>query len=105
MRHHPRAANLEDQFLAQLFLLALEGILELEQAPLPERTIGRPTRLVEGPPRRVDGTVDIRGRSVGDFADHSLRRGIGVDEGSRRTLNQRAVDEHPRFVFEFDRPW
>ena len=95
MRHHARAADLEDQFLAQQLLLALEGILELEQAPLPERMIGRPTGLVERAPRRVDRTVDIGGRSVGDLADDRLGRGIDVRERSGLAVDELAVDEHP----------
>ena len=95
MRHHARAPDLEDQLLAQQLLLALEGVLELEQAPLTERVIGRPTGLVERAPRGIDGTVDIGRRRVGDLTDDRFGRGVDVRERPGLAVDELAVDEHP----------
>ena len=95
MRHHARTADLEDQLLAEELLLALERLLELEQAPLTERVIGRPAGLVERPPRGIDRAVDVGGRRVGGLTDDGFGRGIDVRECSGLTVDELAVDEHP----------
>ena len=96
VRHHARATDLADQLLAQELLLALERLLELEQAPLTERVIGRPGGLVERPARRIDRAVDVGGRRVGCLTDDGFGRGIDVCERSGLTVDELAVDEHPR---------
>jgi hypothetical protein len=90
-------SRLQDQLLAPLLPLGVEGGLELLQATRPQGAVGRPVRLVERPAGGGDGPPHVGRRRVGDAAEHLLGRrvdvlerlaGIGIDE--------LAVDEHPR---------
>ena len=67
---HVGAADLGDQLLAQVVALRLDRRLQLFQAPLAQRTVGRPVGLVERTPRRGDGPSHVlpAGRSGG--AEH-----------------------------------
>src|SRR5688500_19301297 len=63
----PGATDLEDQLLPQLLPLGLQGLLQLEEAALPERPVGRPAGRVEGTTGGVDrpaqiGRASCRGR-------------------------------------------
>ena len=64
VRQHARTAGLEDQLFAQLLPLGLERRLELLEAALAERAVGRPVGLVEGASRGVDGAMHVRLRRV-----------------------------------------
>ncbi len=65
----PWTPDLEDQLFAKLLLLGLDGFLQLQQAALAERVIGTPVGFVERPAGRVDGTMHIGFRRVGDLAE------------------------------------
>ena len=45
-----------------------EGLVQLAQAANAEREVGGPARLVEGPPRRADGALEVRLGGVGGDA-------------------------------------
>ena len=90
-----RAAHLGDQLVAQLLLLALDRLLQLQQALLAERVVGRPVGLVERAPRRGDGALHVVGRRVGDLTEDLLGGGVDVVEAlPRRGFDQLTVDEH-----------
>ncbi len=96
---HARAPHLEDQLLAQGLPVLLERVLQLGQALLAPRAVGRPVGLVEGAPRRVDGAVHLVGRRVGHLPDNLLGGGVDVVERLARVgADELAVDEHPLFV-------
>ena len=69
---HARAADLEDELLAQLLLLGLERLVQLLEALLAEGVVGRPVGLVEGAAGGVDGALHLGRRGVGDLADDLL---------------------------------
>ena len=94
--HHARAADLEDQLLAELLPLDLQCLLELLEAALAEGAVGSPVSLVEGPPGGVDGPMHVRLGRVRDLAEHRLRGRIDARERLRLTLDELAVDQHPR---------
>ncbi len=110
---HPRAADLQDQLLAQLLLLGLEAVLQLLEAVLAERVVGRPVGLVERPAGGDDGLVHVGRRAVGDLAEDLLGRRVDVVERCARCrLDELAVDQHPRFrmhhgilLAPLDFPW
>src|SRR4029453_15228186 len=54
VRHHARAAGLENELLAQRFLLGFQRLLQLLDAAPAERAVGPPVRLVEGATRGID---------------------------------------------------
>ena len=69
--------------------------LELLEAALAQRAVGRPVGLVEGPPGGVDGPAHVLRRRVGDFAEHLLGGGVDVVEAfARRGFHELAVNEH-----------
>jgi hypothetical protein len=93
-RHH-RAADLGDQFLAQVVLFGFDRQLQLFQAPLAQRAVRRPVGLVERPARRGDGPVHVLGLSGRGASKHKASRGADVVElGTGRGRHKFAVDEH-----------
>ncbi len=58
-RETDRRADLGDDLRAQLFLVLVERFLQLLQARLAERAIGRPAGLVERPPGGGDGALHV----------------------------------------------
>ena len=81
--------------MTQLLLLALDRLLELPQALLPERVVGRPVGLVERATRGGDGALHVVGGSVGDLAEHLFGGRVDVVEAlARRGFDELAVDEH-----------
>ena len=97
VRDHPRAADLEDQLLAELLLLGLERFLQLLEAPL-AGTSGSVDQSVSSKARRaasIARCMSAVGR-VGDVAEHLLGRRVDVVEGLPGLgVDQLAVDEHP----------
>ena len=95
-RDGARSANLEDEFLAQLFLLRLDRVVQLQQATLTELVVGGPVGLVEGTTGGVDGPVHVFLRRVRDLAERLL--GSRVEDGERAGLaiDELAVDHHLR---------
>jgi hypothetical protein len=57
----PGGTDFEDELLAQLLALGVDRLVQLQQAALPQRTVGRPIGLVEGPPGGVDGPAHVFG--------------------------------------------
>ena len=57
--HHPGTSHFEDEFLAQGLLLAFKCALQLPEALLAKRPVGRPVGLVEGSPGRVNGAMHV----------------------------------------------
>ena len=93
---HHRAADFEDQLLAQLLLLGLQRLVELLEAALAEGVVGRPVGLVEGTAGRVDRPLHLGGRRVGHRTDHLFGGRVDVVEGLARVgLDQLPVNEHP----------
>src|SRR5258705_2417071 len=86
--------HLEDEFVAQLLLLGLDRVVQLQQTPLPQSVIGRPIRFIEGAPRRVDGPVHVVLRRVGDLTQWFLGSGVYVGEGPCLAVDELAVDHH-----------
>jgi hypothetical protein len=92
------AADLEDELLAQLFLLGLEGVVQLFEATLAEGVVRRPVGLVEGASGRIDGPVHLGRRRIGHLPDDLFGRRVDVAERSSGVgVDQLSVDEHPRF--------
>ena len=90
-----RAADLGDQLLTHLFLLALDRLVELQQALLAERVVRRPVGLVERAAGRGDGALHVFRRRVGHLPEHLFGRRVDVVERlARRCLDELAVDEH-----------
>ncbi len=90
-----RTAHLGDELGAQLFLLALDRGLELQEALLAEGVVGRPVGLVEGASRRGDGALHVLDAGVGDLTQHFFGRRVDVVEPlPRDRLDELAVDEH-----------
>ena len=102
VRHHPRASDLEDQLLADQLTFGFERFLQLEQTLLPEGAVGRPVRFVECTSRRVDRTMHIGLRPVGYVAEDLLGGRVEVGEGAGFTLDELAVDEHPRLELDWE---
>jgi hypothetical protein len=95
----PGRPDLRDRGGPQLLDVTLEALLELADAPLPERRVGRPPRVVERPAGGGDGPVGVGGRPVGAHADHLPRRGRQVVEhGPVGRLDEPSVDAHPLFT-------
>ena len=90
----PGRADLEDQLLAQLLLLGLDRVVQLQQAALAQLLVGRPVGLVEGAPGGVDGPVHVLLRRVGDLAERLLGRRVDVGEGAGLPVDELAVDHH-----------
>ena len=90
-----RTAHFGDEFGPQFLLLALDRGLELQEALLAERVVGRPVGLVEGASRGRDGALHVLDAGVGDLAQHLFGRGVDVVEPlPGRRLDELAVDEH-----------
>ena len=90
-----RGADLGDEDLPQIFLLAHDRLVELAEALLAERAVGRPVGLVERAARRGDGALHVVDARVGDLAEHLLGGRVDVVEAlARRGFHQLAVDEH-----------
>ena len=68
VREADRRADLGDDLRPQLFLVLVERVLQLLQARLAERPVGRPRGLVERPAGRGDRPVHVGGDAVGDRA-------------------------------------
>ena len=96
VRHHARAAGLEDQLLAERLLLGFQRRLQLLEAALAERAVGRPVGLVEGAARGVDRAVHVRLRRVRDLPQHLLGGRVDVGERAGLAVDELAVDQHPR---------
>ena len=90
------SADLEDEFLAQLFLLRLDRVVQLQQAALAQLAVGRPVGLVEGAPGGVDGPEHVLLRRVGDLAERLLGGRVDVGEGAGLAVDELAVDHHLR---------
>ena len=73
---------------------AFDRVVQLQQTPLAQFVIGRPVRLVERAPRRVDGAVHVGLRRVGDLAEHVLVGRVDVGERARLAVDELAVDHH-----------
>jgi hypothetical protein len=95
-------ADLGDELVAQLLLLALESRLQLVEALLAEGAIGRPRRGVEGPARRGDGRLHVGARTVGHHAKHLFGGGVDVVEGlAALAVDELPVDEKPALATLF----
>ncbi len=92
----PRRADLEDELLAQLFLLLFDRVVQLQQTALAQLLVGRPVGLVEGAPGGVDGPVHVLLRRVGNLAERLLGRRVDVREGAGLAVDELAVDHHLR---------
>ena len=97
VREHDRGAHLGHELGPQRLLLLVERVLELLEAPLPERGVRRPVGLVERPARRFDRPVHVVGAGVGDLARDLLGGRVDVAvRRARRRLDELPVDQHPR---------
>ena len=88
---HARAADLEDELLAQLLALLLERLLQLGEAALAQLAVGGPVGLVEGPPgaRRWPG-ASRRSTPSATWPEHLFGGGVDVVEGLARVGLRRA---------------
>ncbi len=106
-READRRADLGDDLRPQLFLVLVERVLQLLQARLAERPVGRPGGLVERPARRGDGPLHVGGRRVGDRADDRLGRRVDVVVGPGalrpRRAPRRSTSETRTPVLQY--PW
>jgi hypothetical protein len=94
-----RRADLGDDLVAVGLPLRLQGGLQLLEAALAERVVGRPVGLVEGPPGGVNGPLHVLGRSVGYFPQHFFGGRIDIVEPlARRGLDELTVNEHAHFT-------
>jgi ParB family chromosome partitioning protein len=98
---HARAAGLEDELLAERFALGFQRLLELLEAALAQRPIGRPFGFVEGPACGVDGAMHVGLRRVCDLSQDLLGGRVDVAEPAGLAVDELAVDQHPRLELDF----
>ena len=95
------APDLGDELGAQRLLLALDGRLQLLQAPLAECAVRRPVGLVERAAGRGDGALHVVDAGVGHLTEHLLGGGVDVVEALAGSgFGQLAVDEHAHFAVD-----
>ena len=98
-RERVRRADLGDDDLAQLFLVAHQRVVQLTKAARPEGVIGRPRRRVEGAACRLDGPLRVAYRRVGGGTeDRAGRRVDRLERAIALSRDQLAVDEQAFLV-------
>ncbi len=95
-RDGARSADLEDEFLAQLLLLRLDRVVQLEQAALAQLAVGGPVGLVESAAGGVDGPEHVVLRRVRDLAERLLGGWVEDGECAGLAIDELAVDHHLR---------
>src|SRR5262249_29352924 len=83
------------------FLLRFQRLLQLREATLAQRAVGRPVRLVEGAASGVYRPVHVRLRRVRDLSQHLFGGRVDVREGPGLAIDELALDQHPRLEPNF----
>src|SRR6185312_14665667 len=95
-----RTSRFEDQLLPQLFLLFLQGFVQLKQAPFAQFFVCRPVGFVEGTACGVDCAMHVCLRRVGNLPYYLFSRRVDIAEGAGLAVDELAVDH--RLLFETD---